>query len=387
MKKISTIVGIIIIVIAVIIIFGGVFIYEYFAPKEFKTIESVYKTQNLNGTQAVELKTYINDELGFSFNYPEKLGFIKYDDRVKYFTFYIADKPTTQFLVSARSLQEVSEYETELKKICSSGETVCETTIPSAKGWQRIHDLLLQKPFGPCDSSSSCKIMNINGNKAVSIVNGRNPFTGTNDKSYYFYINKDGIERILEIDTSTYSDSAEKTYDQIVNSVKILKGAFLQTEDWKTYTNSQYGFSFQYPEEQKDNIKGVYFDENEFNLPITEAGINTNIVAKVVHINIKQKISAVCTGPNSGTYNKSSDVVINGIKFLKGTGSDAAAGSGFSHVEYTTEKNSNCITLEFIIKSFNDLHNYNGGEPFTQYDFSKEEPVFSQIISTFNFTK
>ena len=59
-KQISTLVGIIIIIIAIVILFGGVFAWQYFATKNSAQIQG----------QTADWKTYTNSEYGFELKYP-----------------------------------------------------------------------------------------------------------------------------------------------------------------------------------------------------------------------------------------------------------------------------------------------------------------------------
>jgi len=156
---------------------------------------------------------------------------------------------------------------------------------------------------------------------------------------------------------------------------------------WKTYSDSQYGIQFKYP--LISTTSSIYSDsEKEISLPIAEAGMHTNIDAKALRLVIEPESSTECTGPNK-YYNKTNKVVINDIQFTQGIGAEGAAGHGYQYIDYITKKNNVCITMSFVITSFNDLQIpvYTGGQPFIAYDLSKEEPLINQIISTFRFTK
>ena len=159
-----------------------------------------------------------------------------------------------------------------------------------------------------------------------------------------------------------------------------------QTAGWKTYSGN--GFSFKYP--QTDIGKRIYSSaETVFILPIAEEGMNTNIDGKVLNLVIKPKVSgSACVGLNYYTADGPTNVVINGIQFSKQSGGEGAAGHGYRYEDYTTEKNNICITMSFVISSYNDLQMpvYNGGKAFVQYNFLEERPIFDQIMSTFKFT-
>jgi len=62
MNKISTLTGIIIIIVAIAILFGGVFAYQYFLAKKL--------TDQIAGW-----KTYTNSQYGFEIKYPSNLNF------------------------------------------------------------------------------------------------------------------------------------------------------------------------------------------------------------------------------------------------------------------------------------------------------------------------
>lgn len=76
-KGVSTLIGIIIIVAVVIVVFGGIFGYQYSATKNNQSqIQDQQQTvnQQINNNQSADLiagwKTYTNSEYGFEIKYP-----------------------------------------------------------------------------------------------------------------------------------------------------------------------------------------------------------------------------------------------------------------------------------------------------------------------------
>ena len=68
MKRISTLWGIVIIVVAALVLFGGVFAYQYFATKTDNTKTAGLSVQSQQATEG--WKTYTNTQYGFSIQYP-----------------------------------------------------------------------------------------------------------------------------------------------------------------------------------------------------------------------------------------------------------------------------------------------------------------------------
>lgn len=73
MKKISTLVGIIIIVVIAVILFGGVFAYQYFSTKTQPVAQSTKNSSTTNQVSSVivaGMSKYTDQDFGFSFWYP-----------------------------------------------------------------------------------------------------------------------------------------------------------------------------------------------------------------------------------------------------------------------------------------------------------------------------
>jgi hypothetical protein len=147
------------------------------------------------------------------------------------------------------------------------------------------------------------------------------------------------------------------------------------TSGWNTYQNVKYNFSFQFPPgssiaSQSDNAGRVY-------LPFT-AG--TNLVQKYVDVSVTEG-AATCKSPESSPQASSQSVTINGIQFLKESGSDGAAGNLYDWTGYSTTKGNACISLTFV------LHSTNPGvfpTPPPLFDATAESAVFSTIMTTYS---
>lgn len=146
------------------------------------------------------------------------------------------------------------------------------------------------------------------------------------------------------------------------------------TTGWNTYQNVKYAFSFQFPPgssiaSQSDNAGRVY-------LPFT-AG--TNLVQKYVDVSVVEG-ATTCQSPETTAMSSAANITINGIQFLKQSGSDGAAGNLYDWVGYSTTKGTACISLTFV------LHSTNPGvftTPPPLFDMAAESAVFTTIMSTF----
>ncbi|HET9908972.1 MAG TPA: NBR1-Ig-like domain-containing protein [Anaerolineales bacterium] len=146
--------------------------------------------------------------------------------------------------------------------------------------------------------------------------------------------------------------------------------------DWLTFTNLLYGFEFRYPPQ------GVIADGRtdgfaRIDLPF-EAG--TNLREKYVEVIVQEDV-VLCQSPLQ-TPNPGESVTINGISFLKQTGSDAGVGHLHQWVAYSTLRDNVCVSLDFILHSLNPG---NFATPPPEFDFAAESAVFEQIVSTYTW--
>ncbi|MEW5941822.1 MAG: hypothetical protein AB1750_19335, partial [Chloroflexota bacterium] len=143
---------------------------------------------------------------------------------------------------------------------------------------------------------------------------------------------------------------------------------------WGQYTNAKYGFKFKTP---PGAVNGTITDNSaRIYLPFT---LGTLLVEKYVDVGVVENATA-CKSPNPGSA--SENVTINGIQFLKETGSEGATGSIYDWVAYSAFKPSTttCVTVTFV------LHSNNPGvysTPPPAFDKTAESAVFNTIINTF----
>jgi hypothetical protein len=149
------------------------------------------------------------------------------------------------------------------------------------------------------------------------------------------------------------------------------------TSNWNTYQNTKYSFLFKFPPgsaiaSQSDNTARIF-------LPFTTG---TLLVEKYIDLTVVEGASPCKYGASGGATATSGNVTINGITFLKETGSEGAAGNLYEWESYSVVRpNTNaCVSVGFILHSTNP-GNYTTPPP--PFDKVAESAVFATIMSTF----
>ncbi len=154
---------------------------------------------------------------------------------------------------------------------------------------------------------------------------------------------------------------------------------------WLTYTNTTYQFQFQYP--SGSTLSTDTPTAARIQLPITPG---TNLVEKFLDVSVEEG-AMPCLSPNSLWFNSgippiepdTTDQVINGIYWTVESGSDAAAGSRYEWIAYSTSyPEGACVSLTFVLHSHSpELID----PPPPEFDESGESLVFSLIVATFQW--
>jgi len=164
---------------------------------------------------------------------------------------------------------------------------------------------------------------------------------------------------------------------QLFTQMMSTFGFAPQPTDWSTYSNTTYGFQFQYPPGSERHFETP--SSILIQLPIAPG---TNLREKYVQVSARAADpcqSPLISRPGSPTET----VVINGISFFKQIGDDAGAGHLHQWVSYSTLKNNDCISMDFVLHS---LDPGNFATPIPVFDKAAESAVFAEMMSTFAWT-
>jgi murein DD-endopeptidase MepM/ murein hydrolase activator NlpD len=148
---------------------------------------------------------------------------------------------------------------------------------------------------------------------------------------------------------------------------------------WSTFTNSTFGFQFQYPPEGQI-VAGNTDNFARINLPFAQG---TNLGEKYLQVDVVENANP-CRSPvaASSIVQSSETVMLNGITFLKETGQEPAAGNLYQFVAYSTARDNACVSLSFVLHSVNPG---NLATPIPVFDYAAESAVFEQIVATYTW--
>ncbi len=150
-----------------------------------------------------------------------------------------------------------------------------------------------------------------------------------------------------------------------------------ETANWNTVKNDQLGFEFKYPADF--GTKYASFQSNP-----------TAIVTAQGNATID---SNGCYVINPQIPNNDSKLTINGVSFCLSVAEDPGAGQLYKTRDYTTVKNGNYITLQYVVHTLNGCSPYTGTpdyNPCVNFTNNYDSIVVKAIessVATLTFTK
>ncbi len=174
------------------------------------------------------------------------------------------------------------------------------------------------------------------------------------------------------------------TQNQVATSTATTS---TNTTGWQTYTDSQYGFSIEYPgsvqpqEGYAVSGKGV-----KFSFPSSDSNRVTKTLGILLATTSINNLGTAFNPPASCKDfgpNATSSVAINGIVFMKGDTSYPATGQRITATEYCVIKGEVAYKLTPSIEYPTDDATYDGFNPAFNVN---NDVILNQMIYTFKFT-
>ena len=166
----------------------------------------------------------------------------------------------------------------------------------------------------------------------------------------------------------------------ILNYNKELSNLLLETLNWKTYRNEDYGFEIKYPEEAEKQVSNLLFPSPSaiFRIGLSPLTSEWPSLFEITVADLKDCFSSFLEG---GIEKKK--VTINNLDFCLNIGHEGAPGGTVNKTyDYVIKKGEKYIILRFGI-----VYNVRCGEEYEceKFDEAKDTKVFNQMLSTFKF--
>ncbi len=202
--------------------------------------------------------------------------------------------------------------------------------------------------------------------------------------TYFTFLKKPGEVAVSPTPMPTATKTATATPDETAN--------------WKTYTNTQYGFEIKYP-----NGFELYTDVNKMKVLSYIPVCNPDMVVCLYYSKDNQKNTnfegaglSVDILKDSGTNasclltkeveEKTGFITINGVNFDIYKGGGAAAGHFEEYFNYRAFKNNYCYQIT-LRKTEANISNFDPSLGVKEYDWNEVMVKQEQVLSTFKFTK
>lgn len=303
MQGVSTLAGIIIIIVAAIIILGGTFVYSYLTMQASKNIVAVKPT-----TQTAGWKTY--DNFGISFQYPQNFQFPKENIYAGWEQIDFYSNPDAQPLF----VSTVPQFQDASGKVYTFEQAMAK--FASDKNVNSVKDVY-------ADGIKGKEIL------LNSAVDGK-----LYDQTAYFPLNG---QSYISFDVNIASMSQD-IFNKLISTFKIDPASQIKTDattGMLIYKNSD--MTFEYPSKFNSDYISLNLQTEIFNSG--DKNIDSNGCATAMNGNGK---------PGPETFQ-----TINNSKFCLTAGADAGAGQAYNSYFYTTLKNGKYYVIEYLVHSPN----------------------------------
>jgi hypothetical protein len=174
------------------------------------------------------------------------------------------------------------------------------------------------------------------------------------------------------------------------NALASLVTNASSSENWKTYVDTNIGFSFNYP---PAGLATTTDGESRIEFPVANDLASSTLVDKYILVQASAYAtdSAACILPSTGAEVASSQVVFDGTTFTKEQQTSAAAGTIYDSVNYLADdvqsgggRPRSCVLITEIVQHASGA---DFSPPQADYDPTGDFAEFDQIMSTFQLAQ
>ncbi len=384
-------------IIILLLIIGGAYIYEAQVAKvSAPTVDSTsVATSTATSTQSA--LTYADQDFGFSFSYPNDWQVTKAAPSQDTDGNISVGKVLATLLVGEKDAAGNAKPEISIQEVQSPSMTITDNFgtasnptyffNPSSHTWMTVQN-------DPAATTTA--------DISVNTMGGLHMF-GTKANTYYAYIIPLSAQNFLVVNNiddvdSTYLDktilaldpavatpvSSDEQAQTIQNEIASYDGqSGNQSITWQTYTDSQNGFSFQYPTSLNGSGANLIFGPSgkpDVFVTSTSSDIGTN---GCYHSSMNY---------GGGPATNDSKITLNGTQFCLSSGGDAGMSQLYTTDDYTTERNGLYITIQYVIHTTNGCGVYQGDPTYAaceylskNYDELVTQPI-QKSVGSLTFT-
>ncbi len=352
-----------IMIAAVVFLFGGVMVYQYWwLPKE-EVKNQTNLAQNNIKDETVGWKIYKNERFDYEIKYPSFLQF--QGQELDKYGISSVSAPAVSWIFPADENSNVGKFIDLIVTDKGTNDSL-DSILNSNKGC-----IVESEDVGEQTTRISCDFEDEEG-KLISFIKI------SDSKIYAINLSIIGMESLNGMDFS----SEINTYNQMLSTFNfdVLKGSSIvenETVGWGSYRNEGMGFEIKYP-------KGSEIKERDNNIRIDIPSESDNVYQKYFTISLFSGSIDNCLNPLNWNIEKTENIKIADKNFVKKTGGMGVnSGDYYGQLVYSLGDSGKCFSFNGIIYFHKSGVMYSINPPIS--DREKESKIFEEILSTFKF--